>query len=202
MSELGKAIDRIASLLHVELRARGFTKSARTFRLRGEECTQVVNMQASTSNMGVGGRFTVNLGVFFPAVAEVLPWPAPKALKEHNCQLRERLGLLLPDPRDRWWQVSLDAPVAPIAEEVREAVVTYGLPWLEARSTLEAGLDSIVHSRRYSSGLDAAAFCIALGRLEEAAIYLARARDEFIGKGKDEAADRWLAWGEEHGVVA
>jgi len=64
MSEVAKRIDAVLKArLTPTLRDLGFKKKARTFRRRTAEATQVVNVQASSSNFGEHGRFTINFGV-------------------------------------------------------------------------------------------------------------------------------------------
>ena len=107
----------------------------------------VVDLQVGVR--ALAGRFTVNLGVFDPAL-----WPsASLAPREHDChpELRQRLGLLLPParrgllgrllgravgPRDVWWPQAEDAGrMARTLAEVAALTVAHGLPWLEAHAT-------------------------------------------------------------------
>jgi hypothetical protein len=124
---------------------------SRTFRRfpAHRACVQIINYQLGERFMS--GRFTVNVAVYDPArcVAQV---DAKKAL-EHHCAapLRQRVGLLIPSrlrplerlpivgtlfrPRDTWW--AADDATAIVA--AMDAVVTYGLAWLEAHTPARTG---------------------------------------------------------------
>lgn len=119
---------------------------SRTFRRFPEDraCVQIINFQLGERFMS--GKFTVNVAVYDPArcAAQV---DSKKAL-EHHCSapLRQRVGFLIPGrlralerlpivgllfrPKDSWWA----ADDATAIVEAREAVVTYGLAWLETHT--------------------------------------------------------------------
>lgn len=71
------------------------------------------------------GRFTVNLGVFVPAIQRggliEREW-----YSECHCQLRKRIGELLPEQSDVWWRLDHQDVEADSAAAVEEQ----GLPWL------------------------------------------------------------------------
>jgi hypothetical protein len=70
MSEIGKVIDRIAvDALVAPLKAAGYRRAGRTWRRRLKDAVQVVHVQASRSNVGADGRFTLTAGVYFPPLA-------------------------------------------------------------------------------------------------------------------------------------
>jgi hypothetical protein len=86
------------------------------------------------------GRFTINLGVWLPGIAESgfdpPIGPARAFVNDYNCQLRARIGELLPEQTDTWWQ--LDLPGDQIAEIVTTALTGCGFPWLGRFATLDA----------------------------------------------------------------
>src|SRR5262245_58254178 len=106
MSEIADLIDTVVRLgLAPHLRSSGFKKHSRTFTFETGACTQIVNVQASQANIGSEGRFTLNLGVYFPAVAKRRVMVARGAYpKEYEGTLRARIGSLMPGNRDHWWE--------------------------------------------------------------------------------------------------
>jgi hypothetical protein len=85
--------------------------------------------------MDMYGKFTINLGVYMPALARQLLLPMPKGwINQYDCHLRQRIGMLFADPADTWWSLA-DADLA--AEVAREAVSHFALPWLESVSTVD-----------------------------------------------------------------
>jgi hypothetical protein len=122
----------------------------RTFRRfpEGRACAQIVNFQLG--DRFLSGTFTVNVAVYDPARGGA--GVDPKRALEHHCApaLRQRLGFLMPGrlralerlpiagiffrPRDTWWPAD-DATAITAATE---AVIAYGVPWLEARTPGES----------------------------------------------------------------
>jgi hypothetical protein len=111
------------------LRQRGFKKTRNRF-LRGDEAGwQVVDFQASQWGSRDDVRFTINLWVGVPELAEGDPGD--------DAHVQERIGALTEAGEDRWWAVDADTDVAELAEEVRTLLAERGLPWLGARSSLQ-----------------------------------------------------------------
>ncbi|MBX5068619.1 DUF4304 domain-containing protein [Rhizobium lentis] len=77
------------------LRAHGFKKSGRNWHKADGENWLIVNVQASRSNFGDRGQFTVNLGVYMASVAALSgEGVAAGKPKEYESTIRERLGSL------------------------------------------------------------------------------------------------------------
>ena len=76
------------------------------------------------------GHFTVNLGVFIKEVAETLHQvPASSFVPEYACEIRARLGSLMPDHDDLWW--SLDDDPAQTGRYMVDLLERYALPYLD-----------------------------------------------------------------------
>lgn len=125
-SEYGKRIQR--GLAPV-LKARGYSKSGATWRKRNDLTIGVLNLQGSAW----GPHFYVNLGIYFRALGD------RDRPTEYHCHIRTRLGELVPD-RSRL-DALLDFETAfdeePRIQEIVELIVEFGLPWLDAFSTIE-----------------------------------------------------------------
>jgi hypothetical protein len=135
------------------LKGAGFRKRRNTFNCSAEpglvhvvsfqmgafEPPGSVGAQAVREEIGPAGRlyglFTINLGVH--VVEMVLDEQARRDgwVKESNCQLRQRVGLLLTPPADVWR--SLDDP-AEAADAARNALANAGLPWLDRLASRQA----------------------------------------------------------------
>lgn len=139
--------EHLRSVVGPALAEAGFAfDGRRTFRRlpKGTPCVQIINFQLGERFME--GKFTVNLAVYDPAEASAQV--APSEAFEYHCaaRLRQRVGFLIPSPlrvfaplpaigvlfrpRDKWWRAGLPGDV----EKATEAVVSYGLPWLEANT--------------------------------------------------------------------
>src|SRR5690606_33030026 len=128
MSIVAKRIDEIVKLrLAPLLKASGFTKSGREFHRQRDGNWHVVNVQASMGNVGDTGKFTINLGVFHPAISLLAGKPLQTSKpKEYECTVRERIGGLMPGETDYWWEVSPQIPAHHVAEDVASAVEQLG----------------------------------------------------------------------------
>ena len=185
MSEIGNRIDAYVRLaLAQELKREGYRRSGRTFHSVGVDATRVVNMQASQGDAGDDGRLTLNLGVYLPAIAELLRGGrsipvrlAPIVVdahgnaqltgerrtslpKEYQCTTRTCIGLLLPILGDRWWEIDRGTDIAALSEELAATWTSYGKPWLARFSDLREVLAEAIVRSDY---LLATAASIALG---------------------------------------
>ncbi len=132
-SEVAKRIDEVIRLgLTPALEADGYLKKSRTFHRVSDDCVRVVNVQASDWNDPRIGRFTLNLGVFFPQVDRIHPQLLRSGLpNEAQCTVRMRIGELMPGRRDTWWDIEAGADPAPIAEKIGQVWLRFGRPWIE-----------------------------------------------------------------------
>jgi hypothetical protein len=123
------------------LRREGYRRSGRTFHRSVESCVQVVNIQASMGNFAVEGRFTINLGVYFPTVAHLMGQVSPiERPKEYHCAPRSRLGELLPGEADTWWLINDQTDLQAVGTVIDAAWQRYGKPWLEQCNNLQGAL--------------------------------------------------------------
>lgn len=120
------------------LSERGFLKRAQTFHRRVGGDWEVINVQRSAFSDRDDIRFTVNLGVAYAQLREVdlERWAAGQRPGENSAHLRIRIGTLI-DRQDRWWQVGPATIPSTTGRELTDALSTFGIPWLEARSSIE-----------------------------------------------------------------
>jgi len=142
MSKTSEMIDYIIGVgLHPALKRERFLKSSRTFRRCQPGCIQIVNVQGSWTNFDDKGRFTVNLGVYFPEAARIDgEFQVTERPSAQDCIVQERIGNLMPDRHDYWWSFDPTSSLEEIAHELTLACMCYGLPWLDAHSTIEGAL--------------------------------------------------------------
>jgi predicted Zn-dependent protease len=123
------------------LKERGFKKKGRTFRRYSPGAVQVVNIQGSRTNSGDSGRFTMNLGVYFPSVARLAGTETESPL-EYECTLRARIGRLMPTSYDHWWELDAAADIDALAADVADAYRRFGEDWLQAHSDVKRAAHS------------------------------------------------------------
>ncbi len=165
MEAIARRIDRVIKhALIPHLRSSRFKGSGRTLHRHLEDAVQVVNVQASMSNFADTGRFTLNLGVFFPEVAAFIdPERVPQKPKEYQCTISARIGQAMGAPTDFWWSIGPNTIDSELGDEVAKTFITYGFPWLERNSSLASLPDALGRNVI----VRAACFAV-LGRLQDA----------------------------------
>lgn len=139
MSAVAQRIDAIVKLqLAPLLKKEGFKKKTRSFYRTDQLAISVLNIQMSQWNWGDEGRFTINVGKYFPKIAELEEEDILEFPKEYQCTVRKRIGALMPKRDDFWWSVSPASDEESLALEVKSAVERYALPWLQALNSYEA----------------------------------------------------------------
>jgi hypothetical protein len=85
------------------------------------------------------GQFTVNCGVYVREIAAIsFPQKERQFVQEHGCALRARLGRLIePGRQDVWWRLDV-LPVSRVAEDVKDSLLAYGIPFLNRFATRQA----------------------------------------------------------------
>jgi hypothetical protein len=143
----------VVDLLAPVLKHAGFRKQRHTFnREAAPGLIHVVNFQMGPYEVGdhpeipgfrdnLYGKFTVNLGVFVREVHDHMSKvPAPKFVSEPDCEIRRRIGGLMPGARECWW--SLDHDASALAEDVAAPLEHAGLPFLDRFASREAILQA------------------------------------------------------------
>ena len=75
----------------------------------------------------------MNLGVWLPTLAGGSEKP-----DIWSAHWRQRIGTLMPDRADRWWDVASETEGGTVAMELNAALKDYGFPALQAVSTTSA----------------------------------------------------------------
>jgi hypothetical protein len=183
-SRFAKTVEEvIRRAVHPQLTLLGFKRSRNHFRRTVGRCVQGISFQTSAFQT-FDARFTINLGVDFPEARKIsvglYPSSGPGLLGMHGAGTR--IGTLMPDGCDHWWEVvpvgptdPLDAigrgwgperalPMDTVVAEVRDAVLNLALPWLEKFSDPREAL-----KRSMGPGATRAmVLALMLGDLEEA----------------------------------
>ncbi|KPJ91600.1 MAG: hypothetical protein AMJ53_11285 [Gammaproteobacteria bacterium SG8_11] len=194
MSEIAKRIDAIIKEgLAPLLKNNGFKKKARNFYREYSDRVEVINVQASQWNEGNEGKFTINVGVYYPEISKILEAPPVSgAPKEYDCTVRERIGLLTPENKDHWWHIDGSVNDLEVAENVANQVEKICFPWLSEMSDLENVKNYVVKNKAFV----AAGIALFQGYREEATDLIKKAL-----KQKPLAKSKINSWGKKHGVV-
>ena len=109
------------------LRELGFRKRRNRFRRSDDGGWQELDFQASQWGDRDHVRFTINLCL---AAAELVA-PDPGA------HVEERMGALIGDGEDHWWEVDPATDADRLADELRGVLEERAVPWLDERRSLE-----------------------------------------------------------------
>ncbi len=120
------------------LKQAGFRRHGDNFSRKYGEALHVVNFQRNKWNTKESGKFTLNVGAHFPSIATLLfgKDPMPANPKEVRCLLRVRVGLLMPDERDHWWDITPQTSADDFTQEMGAVCSSYIFPWLEQFKTV------------------------------------------------------------------
>jgi hypothetical protein len=190
VTELSKIINTaVESGISPPLRSKGFRKVSTHFFKTEDVVTRVVNVQSSKWNSSQEARFTINLGLYFPAIAESLDLPRmPAHPKEYCCILRTRIGALLPVQKDFWWEVASNTNANELSKELNEVLTRYGLPWLEQNSELVKAADELERKQYY---LAASAARLELGQRDKAATLARTALKTLSNRFAVQRVEKW-----------
>jgi hypothetical protein len=194
MSESAKRIDAIIRhALAPLLKEIGFKKNARNFHRERADRIDVINVQASRYNDASSAKFTANVGVYYPAIAEMSDaLPVSGTPKECDCTVHARIGALREDRRDFWWTVEPSSDDAAIANDLAQNVRDYCLPWLERMGSLDAVKDAMASK---NGSFIAAAIALHQGNRSEAQGLFNRALNE-----QPLARSRLVSWARQHAL--
>jgi hypothetical protein len=120
----------IANRLADALRPLGFVEKGKGTLMRyRDDIVQVINLQKGKQTTKDKVVVTVNLGAYSIPLGQELGSPAPDDI--WDCHWRERLGFLLADKTDKWWDIHNLAEADSFAADLSEMISKSALPLFE-----------------------------------------------------------------------
>lgn len=130
--------DLVRSHVRPLLKGHGFAHAGNNFRRRWPDGWHIFNIQRSQWSNRESISFTFNLAVSVDSYAAFRGLDPAKPPLEYECPIRIRIGRLITEGRDYWWELHDRTLIPFLAREInihlREAV----LPWFVAQSSLDA----------------------------------------------------------------
>lgn len=126
------------------LKSAGFKRSGQTFRLFSDECCAIVNFQRSRGNSDEMVRFTVNLSVISARLFEIQKFRETDEFASADYSLghvQDRIGSLMDDRQDKWWQLTQFTLADPIIAELVPVLRDRAIPYLQRFLTDQALID-------------------------------------------------------------
>lgn len=136
----------VSSGIRPRLRALGFRGSGTTFVLPSKSHHALLGLQKSAFSDRDALKFTVNI-----TVAAVAAWEAARTAKPRLPEKpaantlygsfiwQSRIGRLLPAGQDHWWWLAADDDWRPVADEVVQAIESFGLPAMKEQLQQPSG---------------------------------------------------------------
>lgn len=118
------------------LKAQGFSGGRGHYVRRQGAVTQVIELQHSI----YGGRVTANLGLDLEWLKPYVRWiPSPDlGPHAHDATRWVRVGIVSPAKADVWWSFGDESEIDECCKHLARAVLEYGVPWLDAKSSRDA----------------------------------------------------------------
>lgn len=136
---------RVLREMELSLRPVHFRRRRASFCREHPDILHLIGFQRSQNSTRDRLIFSINIGVFSKLLAEKVGGPESPS-STWDCHWESRLGFLMPEETDRWWECSTDHDAEASAGEVIAAIADYALPLLEAiksnddmRRALESG---------------------------------------------------------------
>lgn len=147
------------------LKPLGFVQRGSVFRLLAHGNCGIIEFQRSDKTTDEKLVFTVNLGV---VCGELLGDGLSGLQKARiiDAHLRQRIGMLLPDRPDKWWELTASMDRVSLVKEVVELLEKKGAPYVEGHLATKALL--ALWESGQSPGLTAFQRTRFLSRLREA----------------------------------
>lgn len=187
----------ITEYLAPMLKHHGYRKKNNLFFQQQPEVIKLISIQNSNLTIPETCEFTINLGVYFPAVAQILEQANDNKMpsRAELGQINIRIGNLIPSARrDRWWLILPDSNWKSVAEEVTNAVEAYGLSWVDSLASRNAAKSHVIVNKNY---LLAAAFSLADGNNDEAKKYMEKRISE-----ERPLHPIWFEWAKKNGLLS
>jgi hypothetical protein len=152
----GRLVNEVVRLtLAPALKSCEFARKHHTWNRRFGELVHVVELQPGRWNQAGRGDLTVNIGVFDHVVYGVLRGKeAPAFAKELDCVFRAHLGAVMPggvfadgplngQSRYNDWVFTPESDPTELGEDIRKALLGWGIPFLEKFDTLRSVHDFV-----------------------------------------------------------
>lgn len=119
------------------LRPLGFTRRGMALRIMGLDTCGILAFQRSGKNSQDRCLFTVNLGIVCGKLLERDETELSKA-QIIDAHVRDRIGSLLPDHHDKWWEITPSTDAQALAQEVVDLIVNKAVPCIQRYLSTES----------------------------------------------------------------
>ncbi len=128
------------------LSAHGYKRYGNTYLLFKDDIWRLINFQKSTKSTKHEVIFTINIGISSQILFQFYNEPI-KRPKIEDCHFRQRIGHILPQPKDTWWTINDNSNLAGLDEEILTSTGHYIIPELQKYSSNSALRDLWISGR-------------------------------------------------------
>jgi hypothetical protein len=129
--------DELLKATGESLKPLGFVQRGPVFRLLAHGNCGLIEFQRSDKSSEEILVFTVNLGVVCGELLDAGSSGAQKA-RIIDAHLRQRVGMLLPDRPDKWWEVTASTDRVSFVQEIVDLLMKKGAPYVESHLATKA----------------------------------------------------------------
>ncbi len=124
-----QTIAKVVDMTMTKLKPLGFTRASNGLRKIDSGNLAIVQFQKSLANTKSNLRFTINLAIVCGALLDPQHPPLKKAGITY-AHLRQRIGMLLPDRQDKWWEITGSQADDALAAEISDLIATTAAPYI------------------------------------------------------------------------
>lgn len=128
--------ERLLASLGESLKLIGFARKGYAFKVFSTDNCGIIEFQKSDKSSRDKIIFTINLGVVYGRLLESSFNLAKAGIVD--CQLRQRIGKLLPDRPDKWWEVTGSSDLGSLTSEIAELLLGKGTPFIQTYLDISA----------------------------------------------------------------
>ena len=127
-TDLKAAFSGMVSTVATRLSAHGFGQRGLVLHKSAGGNVALVEFQLSDKTSKERVVFTVNLGI---VCGELSGAAVSRKASVMDAHLRQRLGFLLPDRADKWWEITAQTNLIALANELSATIEERALPYLD-----------------------------------------------------------------------
>jgi hypothetical protein len=127
--DLALKFDQSIAAIAKTLEPKGFERRGKVIRAMSDGNAQIIEFQKSDKSSDRRIIFTVNIGVVCGDLLDTERTDVNRA-EGIDAHLRNRLGMLLAPPSDKWWELSESTDLDALARELSALILSKAVPYL------------------------------------------------------------------------
>jgi hypothetical protein len=127
MDKYKSLISEIGSIL----KPLNYKKSGETFYYIKDKNTGIINFQKGRSSTAASTLFTINLGTYSSSLRVFDRIDLKSKPIISDCHWRKRIGFLLPQKQDYWWQINENTSLTSLINEIANILKELAIPEIQ-----------------------------------------------------------------------